>query len=245
MRLLLPGLCLSQDDYAALAATLPGETRILNTLTTPVTSAPEDLRAALAAGPGPHELIGHSIGGLSAVRWAAQWPEEIDNLILLDPSDPWSEPVPRWLGGRGGRLLTGIVGWLSSSRRLAVRLGRRGRRALLGMYGVTEDPLSSDRIDELFCRRTALLAVAEQLTGVPGVVAAVRALDEDAVSAIRVLLIFSAGESDVAQRLADRWRADRKEVDAGHLFPITHPALTAGLIHPPQDEEGRGHHEGI
>lgn len=86
-------------DNAALVRLLPGPTRVLDTLAVPVTSAIERIRPALGAQRGHHELIGHSIGALTALRWAFAHPGQVSRVILLDPTDPRSDPVPTLLGG--------------------------------------------------------------------------------------------------------------------------------------------------
>jgi pimeloyl-ACP methyl ester carboxylesterase len=47
-----------------------------------------DLHAALEAAdvPGPHVLVGHSLGGLEARLFAQQWPQEVAGMVLLDTS---------------------------------------------------------------------------------------------------------------------------------------------------------------
>jgi pimeloyl-ACP methyl ester carboxylesterase len=47
-----------------------------------------DLHAALEAAnvPGPHVLVGHSLGGLEARLFAQQWPQQVAGMVLLDTS---------------------------------------------------------------------------------------------------------------------------------------------------------------
>ncbi|MGY1705257.1 alpha/beta fold hydrolase [Geodermatophilus sp. SYSU D00697] len=60
--------------------------------------APQDGRQAAAdlhtlldrAGEaGPHVLVGHSTGGSYAMVYAAQYPDQVTGVVLLDPSDPY------------------------------------------------------------------------------------------------------------------------------------------------------------
>ncbi|MFC9693289.1 alpha/beta fold hydrolase [Kribbella sp. NPDC056951] len=52
-------------------------------------AAAEELRKLLAAStlPGPFILVGHSLGGLIALIYAATWPEDTAGLLLVDTSD--------------------------------------------------------------------------------------------------------------------------------------------------------------
>ena len=53
-------------------------------------TAAADLHALLdAAGEhGPYVLVGHSIGGTYALTYAAQYPEQVAGMVLLDSSSP-------------------------------------------------------------------------------------------------------------------------------------------------------------
>jgi pimeloyl-ACP methyl ester carboxylesterase len=233
-RVLLPGLTLPPDDYAALAALLPGETVVLDTLATPVTGTTAGLRAALAVPAAPYELVGHSIGALAALEWAAQHPDEITRVVLLDPSDPFGSPVPVFLGGMPGRALVGVVTTLARSRRAALALGRWARRTVLGGYGVDVDPLSPARVDELFGTRAGQAALVAQVVGVPAQVARVRALLEAGLAVPRLLVVGSAdgapADGAATAGLAARLGTTVVSVPGGHLFPMTHPVTTAAAI---------------
>jgi pimeloyl-ACP methyl ester carboxylesterase len=53
-------------------------------------TAAADLHTLLAAAgePGPYVLVGHSIGGPYALTYAAQYPEDVAGMVLLDSSSP-------------------------------------------------------------------------------------------------------------------------------------------------------------
>lgn len=44
--------------------------------------------------PGPYVLAGHSFGGLYVMSFAAQYPEQVAGLVLVDSTAPTSTPVP-------------------------------------------------------------------------------------------------------------------------------------------------------
>ena len=234
MRVVLPGLTLPTDDYAAFVALLDGPTVVFDTLASPVTAPIDELRSTLDLPDEPHELIGHSVGALAALEWAARYPESVSRVVLLDPTDPYGEPVPEFMGRRAGRIVVAVVERLARSHRIARALGRWGRRTVLGFYGVAKDPLPLDRVDELFATREALAVVAAQVAGVPAQVARVRAL-VDSGFAPPNLVIIAARDADGADRrviaeLAARLGTPVIETRGKHLFPMTHPEMTAQVF---------------
>lgn len=78
-----------------------------------------DLHALLAAAelPGPYVLAGHSFGGLYVRAYAAEFPEEVAGVALIDSSHPdqWTRPP------RDG--LFAVVQWTYRAARAAVRVG--------------------------------------------------------------------------------------------------------------------------
>ena len=234
-RVLLPGITLPPDDYAALVAALPGETVVLDTLASPVTGTTAELRAGLALPAAPYELVGHSVGALAALEWAAEYPHEVSRIVLLDPSDPYGAPVPAALGGVAGRVIVAVVGLLARSRGLARRLGRLGRRTMLGGYGVVDDPLPPARIDALFGTRAGLVTAVTQVVRIPAQVARVRRLLDAGFTPPRVSVLASEdGGLDHAptRRLAASLGATVAGVPGGHLCPMTHPGSTAAALRP-------------
>ena len=55
-----------------------------------------DLQGLLAAAhvPGPYVLAGHSIGGIYALLYAAQYPKQVAGLALIDSSTPYQFDLP-------------------------------------------------------------------------------------------------------------------------------------------------------
>ena len=234
-RVLLPGVPIPADDYLALVAALPGSTVVLDTLSTPVTRATTELRAALSLPDRvPYELVGHSIGALAALEWAALHPLAVSRVVLLDPADPWGAPVPAALGGAAGTVLSGSVSLLARSRLAARTLGRWGRRTVLRSYGVSADHLSPGRVDELFGTRAGLMAITEQVTGVPTQVARVRALLERGFRPPDIVVIGASagqpGDRAATERLAAHLGTRVIPVPGAHLFPMTHPEATAAAM---------------
>jgi pimeloyl-ACP methyl ester carboxylesterase len=44
--------------------------------------------------PGPYVLAGHSFGGLYVMRYAAQYPDEVAGMVLIDSTTPNTNPIP-------------------------------------------------------------------------------------------------------------------------------------------------------
>ena len=71
--------------------------------------------------PGPYVLAGHSFGGLYVMRYAAQYPDEVAGMVLIDSTAPNSNPVPPTTDGSDS-LLKHVSALLSTTARLG--LGR-------------------------------------------------------------------------------------------------------------------------
>ena len=233
-RVLLPGMPLPVDDYLGLVASLPGDTVVLDTLVVPVTGTTAELRAGVDLPEEPYELVGHSIGALAALEWAAHHPLEVSRIVLLDPSDPWGTPVPAALGGRAGRVVVSLVRFLASQPRIALALGRWGRRTVLSMYGVSEDPMPRERVDAVFGTRDSLASVARQIASVPAQVERVRALLDAGFEPPDVVMLIARDgnppDREASVRLAERLGARVIAVPGTHLFPMTHPGTTTDAM---------------
>jgi lysophospholipase len=99
------------------------------------------------AGPGPHVLVGHSMGGHLALRAVADGQVRPDALILSAPMLGFVTPIPTWLQGAFGRLMCRI----GDPARPAWSGGERpGDSAKTRRIALTHDP---DRYaDELWWR---------------------------------------------------------------------------------------------
>ena len=123
--MILPGLAETAEEFDTVRRLLPPEydVRVLDAWRTPVTAPLDQVRAQLGVA-GPVGLIGHSIGGLAALRWALREPSEVAALVLVDTSLP-TEDGTRWLyPGRFGD---------TAARRLLAGAGRTGLTRLAGV----------------------------------------------------------------------------------------------------------------
>ncbi len=70
---------------------------------------------------GPYVLAGHSFGGLYVMRYAAQYPDEVAGMVLIDSTAPKTNPVPPTTEGSDS-LLKHVSALMSTTARLG--LGR-------------------------------------------------------------------------------------------------------------------------
>ena len=85
----LPGLAETAEEFAAVLDLLPEsyDVQVVDPWHTPVTTSLESLRAAMGIdGNERVGLVGHSIGGLAALRWTFDHPGEVGRLVLVDTS---------------------------------------------------------------------------------------------------------------------------------------------------------------
>jgi pimeloyl-ACP methyl ester carboxylesterase len=103
-----------------------------------------DLHALLhnANVPGPYVLAGHSFGGLYVQTFAANYPDEVAGMVLIDATDRASAPVTRSISARGGYEIVG---------RLSALVSMVGRVGVARLYAPVEDvnslpPRSRDEV---------------------------------------------------------------------------------------------------
>ena len=77
----------------ALDAPMHGDRHAPVTLT--ATSIVEDLKEQLRQIPSPYLLVGHSLGGLVALRYAAQYPEQVVGVVTLDILPYYTPAFPK------------------------------------------------------------------------------------------------------------------------------------------------------
>ena len=166
--IVLPGLAETPEEFARVVELLPGEdVRVIDPWRTPITSDVDALRTAAAVPPDAEiGLIGHSIGGLAALRWALTRPLEVTRLVLVDTSLT-SETGLRWLypgrrGDSGMRAFLRLLGRIgvpqlfgTAVRRLSVRIGTISKR----------DPLSKATVKARYGARSSWLLFWDELAG--------------------------------------------------------------------------------
>ena len=69
--------------------------------------------------PGPYVLAGHSFGGLYVMSFAAQYPQEVAGMVLVDSTAPSTTPVPSKPSGSYD-VLARVSAMVSSTARLGV-----------------------------------------------------------------------------------------------------------------------------
>lgn len=244
--IVLPGLAETPDEFGRVLELLPGlDVRVVDPWRTPVTSPPEELRSASGAGT-PVRLVGHSIGGLAALRWTLTYPGEVERLVLVDTSLP-SETGWRWLhpGARGDRLIRSVLSFLGrigtpqlfgpGARRLLLWVGSTANRDLLpkatarSRYGAADSWL---RFWHELTWSWLLAAEVATLLAQPGLAIPPTAL-----------LVATGGSSRFTAR---RWLAGQQSLatalnatihvypDSAHLLHLDRPDAIAHAITPPR-----------
>jgi pimeloyl-ACP methyl ester carboxylesterase len=188
-------------------------------------------------------LIGHSIGGLAALRWALTRPLEVTRLVLVDTSLT-SETGWRWLypGTRADRVIRAYLRFLGrigaprvlgpGARRLLVWVGSRTNRDLLSKatarmrYGAASSWVLF--WDELAGSWELAVEVGKLVAGPVGEIA-------------RTTLLVATGGS--SRFTADRWLAGQRRLaglldgavevlpDSAHLVHLDRPDAIAAAVH--------------
>ncbi len=143
--IVLPGMAGTAEEFDGLRELLPElDLRVIDPWQTPVNADPAVLRAAAGVPPGVAiGLIGHSIGGLAAMRWALTRPQEVARLVLVDSTLP-SESGHRWFhrGTSAERVVRVVLGFYGRIG-LPWLVGPLVRRSMVRVGSVTKrDPLS-------------------------------------------------------------------------------------------------------
>jgi pimeloyl-ACP methyl ester carboxylesterase len=246
---ILPGLAETPEEFGRVVDLLPDcDVRLVDPWSTPVTSPPAELRKATGvSGADRIGLVGHSIGGLAALRWTLTHPDEVDRLVLLDTSLT-SESGWRWLypGTTGNRLVRSVLKFLgriglpqllgTTARRLFVRIGSMTNRDLLSKatarsrYGAADSWLLF--WDELAASWHLAREVGNLLDRAD-------LLLRDGALPPTILLVATGGSSrftatrwlTAQQALATRLGATTQVLpDSAHLVHLDHPHTIAQAI---------------
>jgi lipase len=237
----LPGLALTPEDFAPLARALGAaggtdDVRVLDAWRVPVTGPVDAVRAGLGVdGSEPVDLVGHSVGGLTALEWALLHPDEVRRLVLLDPTSPWEAHLPALHTGRApARAGTAAASVLAAG--LAVT-GPELRRVGVRVVARRPDRLSHQVSRARYGSRDAWTALAhqwfaswEQAPRVRALLDGGRALPPTAEPLLVTGLRASARFLRQQRELSDRLAVPRVGLaDEGHLFPLTRPDVVARL----------------
>ncbi|CAB0815785.1 alpha/beta hydrolase [Corynebacterium diphtheriae] len=121
MWIILPGWACPPSDYERIAT--PAD-RIVDAWDCPLSNGVDQLREYLGVADGTSvNLFGHSYGGLLAIEWAARYPEQVDSMVLADPSEPHeisSFPLPNALAHAASYPVGAVAPWIQWAQR-AVR----------------------------------------------------------------------------------------------------------------------------
>ena len=139
---ILPGWGLPPKDYEKLAGLLGPDTRTLDSWKVPLTADTDDIRAELGALDSPKvDLLGHSLGGLAAIEWALRRPDQVRQLVLIDPTAPDEVPSRFHVEGKLRRGMDKLAGAaVEALWRVGPQIRRWGIRQTTG----SEDALPID-----------------------------------------------------------------------------------------------------
>jgi lipase len=242
--IVLPGLAETPEEFARVVELLPGlDVRLIDPWRTPITSDVDELRTAT----GVHAdaeigLIGHSIGGLAALRWALTRPLEVTRLVLVDTSLT-SETGWRWLypGTRGDRAIRAFLRLLGRVG-LPQLLGPAVRRLIVRIGSMTNhDLLSKATARGRYGSALSWLLFWDELAGSWELAAEVGKLVAGPVGEVAptTLLVATGGSSRFT---ASRWLAGQRRLagvlngtvdvlpDSAHLVHLDRPDAIATAV---------------
>jgi pimeloyl-ACP methyl ester carboxylesterase len=244
----LPGLGETAEEFGAVRNLLPAEydVQVLDPWHRPVTAPLPALRAAVGDPLLPIGLVGHSIGGLAALRWALTAPDEVAGLVLVDSSLP-SEDGGRWFypGEAGDRLVRSALHGIGRTAlpRLAGPALRDGLLRLTSVSG--RDPLHPATVRHRYGSGSAWLRFWDELAASwPLAVEVAELLEsrcEHPAPPLPPTIQLVAGGARFA-RFGQRWLRGQHELserigsglvvlpDAAHLVHLDRPDAIAAAI---------------
>jgi pimeloyl-ACP methyl ester carboxylesterase len=178
-----------------------------------------DLHALLrrAGEPGPYVLAGHSVGGAYAMVYAAQYPDDVAGLVLLDSSSPHQfTALPDYPGS---------YAFLRRSTALLPTLVRLGAGPLM----TSEVPADLPSADQAQLRAFAwgapqLRAERDEVAAYPELFEQAHAL-EDVGSVPLVVVTATAGDRQAGWTDAQAALAALSPTSSHQLVPATHTSL--------------------
>jgi pimeloyl-ACP methyl ester carboxylesterase len=182
-----------------------------------------DLHTLLHRGnvPGPYVLAGHSFGGLYVLAYAAQYPDDVAGMVLVDSTAPKAAPLEAAAtDARSAELLTRVTAMLSIPARFG--LGR-----LYGM--VAFDSLPPRSRDEV---RASLSTAANLRSGIDEFVQANTAMVQAGALtdfADKPLVVLTAGVGSDEAHLASQGQLATLSTNSVHrtVEGAVHEALVA------------------
>ncbi len=192
----------------------------------------EALAAPAARAAGPLSVVGHSMGGLLAMRLATEFPAQVERLVLIDPvyASGWGD-IPEPLGRIAGALFEPVVQSFAHNGRLAQAISRRTFRWAF------EDPA---RMEAAWLEQRKQVPIEyprmlrEGFTGLTGIVLRD---DAQAIAVPTVVLEGSSGRQrprfpalieTLRGRLGERFRYD--VIPGGHYLQLDQPAAVDRLL---------------
>jgi pimeloyl-ACP methyl ester carboxylesterase len=236
--IVLPGLAETPEEFGPIVDLLPADSdiRIVDPWRTPVTSPPAELTAGTPVG-----LVGHSIGGLAALRWTLQHPDQVAALVLVDTSLT-SETGLRWFypdtpGDRAVRAFLTLLGRLG----LPALLGPAARRLLIPLGSTAgRDRLPKATVQARYGTTYSWLLFWQELIASWALAREVGELLTRPIEAPPTVVLvatggssrFTAGRWSRAQRrLAERLSADVQLLpDSAHLVHLDRPDAIAAAV---------------
>ncbi|GAA1595986.1 hypothetical protein GCM10009789_57410 [Kribbella sancticallisti] len=242
--MVLPGLAETPEEFGRVVSLLPaGDLRVVDPWRTPVTAPVESLRSATEVEL-PVGLVGHSIGGLAALRWTLTHPGEVDRLILVDTSLTSETGLRRlYPGSAGNRVVRSLVRALG---RIGVPqvLGTTARRLFVRIGSMTnQDLLTKSTAKTRYGAAGSWLLFWDELAGSWALAAEVEELLRQPLPALPpiVLLVATGGSSRFTARswlagqraLAARLNATVEVLpDSAHLVHLDRPDAIAAALTP-------------